>query len=138
MADPAADASSLVSSPAAPSLGHGSKRSARVILTVAAAVSMAAHAQQSGDPCEPATFSGKSCQSAVHHGGFCSGGSWVPMTYDQRYPYYYDRYLTHIAAGGAVIAAPEEKCKRPSHFLAGHGVARRGFGGIGAGRVAGG
>jgi hypothetical protein len=115
------------------------KRSARVILTVAAAVSVA-RGQQSLGPCDPAAFNAKVCKVAIHHKGYCAGGNWVPATYGQAYPYYYDSYQTYLADGGLVTAASAENCHRPAgHFFsAAHGVSRGGFGGTGAGRPAGG
>ncbi len=120
-------------------LGPGSvKRSARVILTVAAAVSVA-RGQQSLGPCEATAFSAKVCKTAIHHKGYCAGGNWVPMTYAQAYPYYYDSYQTYMAGGGQVTAAAVENCSRPhGGFFSGHGATRRGFGAIGGGRPAGG
>jgi hypothetical protein len=41
------------------------KKSARVTLTVVAAVGCAARAQQAPNPCEPANFNEKACQVAV-------------------------------------------------------------------------
>jgi len=111
------------------------KRSARVVLTAFAAMGMAAHAQQGGDPCDAATFNGKVCQTAVRRGGFCAGGSWVPMTYQQRYPYYYGQYQAYLTGGGVAGAFAEESCQRPAH--GGHGV-YGGFGAIGGGHGAGG
>ena len=139
MGDAAVKAGPLSLLPAAFCADHASKRSARILLTAAAAIGMAAHAQDRIDPCEPGTFNGKVCQAAIHHGGFCSAGSWVPMTYNQRYPYYYDRYAGYLNSGGTVTAAPEEKCRRPANgFFGSHRWSRGGVGAIGAGRPAGG
>lgn len=114
------------------------KKSRRVILTVAA-MGISAHAQQGPDPCEPATFNRKVCQVAVRHGGYCSGGTWVPMTYQQAYPNYYDGYLAYLSGGGIVTAAPAETCRRPSkRFLVPRGVPYGGFGATGAWYHAGG
>jgi hypothetical protein len=125
--------------PATSALASGSvKRSARVILTVAAAVSVAARGQQSLGPCEATAFNAKVCKTAIHHKGYCAGGNWVPMTYAQAYPYYYDSYQTYMAGGGQVTAGAAENCSRPGGFFWGHGGTRRGFGAIGAGRPAGG
>ena len=137
MSDAAAKAVPLALPPAALPADPGLKRSRRIIFTAAAALGMAAHAQDRVNPCEPGAFNGRVCQAAIRHGGFCSGGSWVPMTYDQRYPYYYDRYVGYLTSGGTVIAAPEEKCQRPAYGLFGS-HRRGGFGAIGAGRPAGG
>src|SRR5579863_10014187 len=107
-------------------LGLGSvKRSARVILTVAAAMSVAARGQQSLGPCETTAFNAKVCKIAIHHKGYCSGGNWVPMTYAQAYPYYYDSYQTYMADGGQVTAAAVENCSRPrGGFFSAHGARR--------------
>ena|ERR1035438_8042966 len=109
------------------------RKSAKVILTVAAAMGVAARAQQSTDPCEAATFNGAVCNVAIRHNGYCSGGAWVPMTYQQPYPYYYDSYSAFVSGGGLATPAPDQSCKRPGFFAA-HG----GFGSTGAGRHAGG
>jgi hypothetical protein len=115
------------------------KRSAKVILTVAAAVSVAARGQQSLGPCEAAAFNVKACKVAIHHKGYCAGGNWVPTNYGQAYPYYYDSYQAYLTGGGPVAAASIENCKRPgSGFFSAHAVHRGGFGTIGAGRPAGG
>ena len=96
-------------------------------------------AQQALDPCDPTTFSAKVCKVAVKHKGYCDGSTWVPMTYSQPYPNYYDSYQAYLASGGAVTAAEAGNCRRPSHgFFGAHGVARGGFGSIGAGHHAGG
>ena len=118
---------------------HPPKRSAVVILTAAAAMGMAAHAQQSTDPCEGASFNGKVCQAAVRHGGYCAGGTWIPRIYQQRYPDYYDKYQSYLSGGGVATAVPEEKCRRPFHSIFGsHRVSYGGFGAIGSGHPAGG
>ncbi len=96
-------------------------RSARVTLTVVAAVSCA-RAQQAPNPCGPASFNQKACQTAVKRNGYCSGGAWVTQQY-QQYPYYYDLYRAYAGAGGAVSPAAAERCGR-----GGHGW----FGGFGA------
>ncbi|MGO9260472.1 MAG: hypothetical protein ACLQU1_29820 [Bryobacteraceae bacterium] len=100
-------------------------KSARVTLTVVAAVGCAARAQQAPNPCGPANFNQQACQAAVKSRGYCSGGAWVTQQY-QKYPYYYDLYQAYASAGGMVAAAPVETCWRPG-FLARHG-----FGAIGA------
>jgi hypothetical protein len=110
------------------------KRSARVILTVAAAVSMA-RGQESLGPCDPASFNGRVCKVAIPHKGYCSGGAWVPVTYQQAYPYYYDSYQTYQTGGGLVTPVAAENCNRPgAGFFARHNVLRGGFGAIGSGR----
>jgi hypothetical protein len=119
------------------------KKSARVVLTVAAAMSMSVRGQQpvdlqAADPCASATFNGNACQVAVRHQGYCEGSTWVNMTYQQRYPYYYDSYQTYLAAGGVATAAVVGNCRFPRAGLFGALlVPRGGFGSIGAGRHAG-
>ena len=94
---------------------------------------------QSADPCESATFNGKACQVAVRHQGYCEGSTWVNMTYQQRYPYYYDSYQAYLAAGGAATAAVVGNCHHPhGGFFGPFLVSRGGFGSIGSGRHAGG
>jgi hypothetical protein len=105
------------------------KKSARVTLTIVAAVGFAARAEQAPNPCESANFNGKACQAAVKSHGYCSGGAWVPQQY-QKYPYYYGRYQAYSSAGGIVAAAPVETCRPPRHLLGSHG----GFGATGTGR----
>ena len=115
---------------------RSSKRSARVILTAAAAAAISAQAQ-AADPCDALTFNGRVCRIAIKHKGFCSGGAWTPMTYSQKYPYYYDKYAAYLLGGGAFLPFTEESCKNPDATL-GHGIARGGFGTTGAGRGSGG
>jgi hypothetical protein len=85
------------------------KRSASVALGVVTALATA-RAQQSADPCDPATFNAKVCQAAVRGGSYCSHGARVPTIYRQSYPYYYDRYQNYISHGGVVSASPAETC----------------------------
>ena len=106
-------------------------RSARVTLTVVAVTGCALRAQQAANPCGPANFNEKACQTAVKSGGFCSGGAWVKQQY-QQYPYYYDLYRTYSAAGGPVTPAAVERCNRGGHGWFG------GFGAHGAAHGAGG
>src|SRR6266478_7458334 len=104
------------------------KKSARIVLTVVAAMGMAARGQQSPDPCDAATFNAKACKTAVRHNRFCSSGAWVPMTYRQPYPYYYDSYQAYLAGGGVVNSLPAESCTHSfTSSFAGHGGTRRGF-----------
>jgi hypothetical protein len=105
------------------------KRSASVTLTVVAAMGLGARAQPGQDPCGPASFNPKVCQTAVRRAGYCSQGVWVPADYQQPYPYYYGLNLFYLAQGGIATAAPEEKC-RHGHpfFIPMHG----GFGSTGA------
>ena len=110
------------------------KKSARVVLTVAAAMSMAARAQLAPDPCDAGSFNVKACKVAVKHKGYCDGVNFVPMTYSQPYPYYYDSYQAYLANGGVATAAAAGDCRTPRYGLFGiHGYSRGGFGSIGAG-----
>jgi hypothetical protein len=88
------------------------KRSASVALGVVTALATA-RAQQSGDPCDAATFNAKVCQAAVRGGSYCSHGARVATRYQQSYPYYYDRYQNYMSQGGVVSASPAETC--PGH-----------------------
>ena len=101
------------------------KRSASVALGVVTVLGTA-YAQQSADPCEPATFNAKICRSAIRGGFYCSGGTRVSTNYQQPYPYYYDRYRDYVSQGGVVNAAPAGTC--PGRLL----PVRGGFGGTGA------
>jgi hypothetical protein len=115
------------------------KKSARVVLTVAAAMGMAARGQQAPDPCEAAYFNIKACKVAVQHRGYCDGATWVPATYQEKYPYYYDSYQTYLANGGVVTAVGAGNCRHPhSSFFVSHGFSRGGFGAIGSGHHHGG
>jgi hypothetical protein len=110
------------------------KKSARVVLTVAAAMSMAARAELAPDPCDAGTFNVKACMVAVKHMGYCDGANFVPMTYSQRYPAYYDSYQAYLANGGLATAAEAGNCWH-SHggFFGVHGFSRGGFGATGSG-----
>lgn len=101
------------------------RKSATVPLTVVAALGLAWRARAQ-DPCDPATFNGKVCQTAVHHAGYCSQGAWVPVSYQEKYPNYYDAYRDYMLQGGVVTPAANEKCHRGVSWV--HG----GFGTIGA------
>jgi hypothetical protein len=115
------------------------KKSARIVLTVVGAMGMTARAQPGANPCDSATFNAKACKTAVRHNRFCSGGTWVPMTYQQPYPYYYDSYQAYMAGGGVLSSLPVENCSHSfAGFFGGHGVTRRGFGSTGAGHRTGG
>jgi hypothetical protein len=111
------------------------KKSAKVVLTVAAAMSMAARAQLAPDPCDAGTFNAKACKVAVKHMGYCDAASFVPMTYSQPYPNYYDSYQAYLANGGIATAAEAGNCRYPHSgiFGGGHGFSRGGFGGTGSG-----
>jgi hypothetical protein len=114
-------------------------KSPSVVLTVAAAMGIAAHGQQGADPCDAATFNAKVCKTAVRHNGYCAGGVWVPMTYQQHYPYYYDSFQQYQSGGNLASPALDGNCKRPSTgFFGVHGASRGGFGSTGAGHHAGG
>jgi hypothetical protein len=91
---------------------------------------------QGPDPCEPGSFNPGVCKTAVRHHGYCSGGAWVPMTYSQKYPNYYDSYQTYASGGGLVNAAAAENCGH-STYHSGF-VSHGGFGHIGGGHRAGG
>ena len=82
------------------------KKSARVTLTVVAAVGLASCGRSRRDPCDQTSFNEMACQDAVRSGGYYYGGTWFPMMYRYPYPYYYDSYRTHISRGGSVVAAP--------------------------------
>ena len=116
------------------------KKSARVVLTVAAAMSMAARGQLAPDPCDAGTFNVKACKVAVKHMGYCDGASFVPMTYSQPYPNYYDSYQAYLGNGGLATAAAAGNCRYPRSGLFGgaHGYSRGGFGAIGSGHHHGG
>jgi hypothetical protein len=110
------------------------KRSTSVTLTVIAAMGLGARAQQAAeDPCGPASFNPKVCQTAVRRGGYCSQGVWVPADYQEPYPYYYGLNLFYQAQGGVATAVPEEKCKHGHGFF--HPI-HGGFGSTGAGHSA--
>jgi hypothetical protein len=114
--------------------GSPVKKSGRVVLTVAAAMSMAARGLEALDPCDAGTFNVKACKVAVKHSGYCDGSTWVPTTYQERYPYYYDSYQAYLATGGVATAAEAGNCRRPHYgFFGIHGVSRGGFGATGAG-----
>jgi hypothetical protein len=104
-------------------MAHGPlKKSARVILTVAAAMGVAARGQQGADPCLASTFNAQVCKVAIRHKGYCSGGAFVKTAYAQPYPYYYDSYSTFVAGGG--LAAQPESCSARGGFGS-HGATRR-------------
>jgi len=109
------------------------------VLTVAAAMSIAARGQLAPDPCDAGTFNTKACKVAVQHHGYCAGSNWVPMTYSAPYPYYYDSYQTYLANGGVAAAAEAGNCRSPHYGLFGvHGISRGGFGSTGSGHHHGG
>lgn len=118
------------------------KKSARVVLTVAAAMSMAARGQLAPDPCDAGTFNVKACKVAVQHQGYCDGSNFVPMTYSQPYPNYYDSYQAYLSNGGVAMAAEAGNCWHRGIFGgahgSSHGITRGGFGGTGSGHHHGG
>ena len=109
------------------------KKSAKVTLTVVAAVGMAACNRERLDPCQQSSFSEQACDEAVRSGGYYWNGSWVPMTYHYPFPYYYDSYRSYVNRGGAVRPTPTGIYSHPGA----PGVVRGGFGSIGAGHGAG-
>lgn len=119
------------------------KKSARVTLTIVAAVSLSACSRRRVDPCEAASFSEIACQEAVRSGGYFWGGTWYPMAYHYPYPYYYDAYRGHVSRGGRVAPAPAgayQSAAGAGHSPGSspsHGVSRGGFGSTGAGHAAG-
>jgi hypothetical protein len=110
------------------------KKSPTVTLTIVTAMGLAAKAQPAADPCTTVTFNAGACKTAIHAGGYCSGGAWLPVTYSNPYPYYYDLYRSHLNGGGSISPAVVEKCHRPLGALIGaHGVSHGGFGATGRG-----
>jgi len=109
------------------------RKSARVTLTLAAAVALAGCGRRHLDPCDAASFNDQACQDAVRSGGYYWGGTWYPMVYHYPYPFYYDQYRTHITRGGTVVAAPAGSYSRPGSSS----VVRGGFGSSGAAHAAG-
>ena len=110
------------------------KKSAKVTLSVVAAVGLASCGRGRRDPCQAEYFSDMACQEAVSSGGYYWGGSWYPMVYHYPYPYYFDHYRTYVGGGGRVFSAPAGSYSRPSGSP---GVQRGGFGSTGAGHGAG-
>ena len=106
------------------------KKSARVTLTVVAAVGLASCGRSRRDPCDQTSFNEMACQDAVRSGGYYYGGTWFPMMYRYPYPYYYDSYRTYVSRGGRVATAPAGSYARP-------GVTTGGFGSTGASHGAG-
>jgi hypothetical protein len=105
------------------------KKSAKVTLTVVAAVGLASCGRSRRDPCDQMSFDDMACQDAVRSGGYYYGGSWYPMMY------YYDHYGTYVSNGGGVVGAPAGSYARPGG--ASSGVEHGGFGSIGAGHSSG-
>jgi hypothetical protein len=92
------------------------KRSVSVTLTLV--VSLGAARAQSVDPCNEGTFNDHACQVAIRTGSFCSHGARIKTTYQQSYPYYYDRYQTYVSQGGVVSTGPAQTC--PGHWFTIH------------------
>jgi hypothetical protein len=112
------------------------RKSAKVILSMAAAMGIAARGTPGVDPCAPGSFNAGVCKVALQHHGYCSGGAWVPMKYSQTYPNYYDSYQAYLSTGGLAVSAPEGDCghRGRSTYFGTHG----GFGATGSGRHSGG
>jgi hypothetical protein len=110
------------------------KKSAKVTLTVVAAVGLASCGRRR-DPCESAYFNDVACQEAIRNGGYYWNGSWVPMRYSYPYPYYYDHYRSYTSGGGRVYAAPATTYGRPNSSPS---VTRGGFGSTGSSHSSGG
>ena len=113
------------------------KKSAKVTLTVVAAVGLASCGRSRRDPCDQGSFSEMACQDAVRSGGYYYGGSWFPMMYRYPYPYYYDSYRTYTSHGGRVVTAPAGSYARPGGATSSPGVEHGGFGSTGAGHSSG-
>jgi hypothetical protein len=126
------------------------KKSAKVTLSMVAAVGLASCGRSRRDPCESQYFSEMACQQAVQDGGYYWGGSWYPMRYSYPYPYYYDHYHTYVSRGGHVYSSPSTSYVKPSTgpgktFGTGGsgssaspgGTVRGGFGSTGSGHGAG-
>jgi hypothetical protein len=117
------------------------KKSAKVTLSVVAAVGLASCGRGRRDPCQSEYFNEMACQDAVRDGGYYWGGTWYPTAYRYPYPYYYDGYRRHILSGGSVGAAPAGTYAKPPGKTFGTGgdtsssggTVRGGFGSTGAG-----
>ncbi|MCU1235909.1 MAG: hypothetical protein JWP63_3876 [Candidatus Solibacter sp.] len=116
------------------------KKSAKVTLTVVAAMGLASCGRSRRDPCDQSYFNEMACQDAVRGGGYYYGGSWYPMMYHYPYPYYYDHYRTYVRGGGRIYSSPSGVYARPSGggATSSPGVQRGGFGSTGAGHSSGG
>ncbi len=85
------------------------------------------------DPCEPASYTQVTCDSAVANRGYWYGGTWYPHVYSYAPLWYLTRHNSYVAGGGRVrsvsptVYAP--RVATPSRA----NVVRGGFGGIGAG-----
>lgn len=112
------------------------KRSSKVTLTVVAAIGLAGCSRRY-DPCDERSFDAIACGDAIRSGGYYWHGSWIPMTYSQPYPYYYDTYRSRISRGESVVAVPGGAYARPAGSAPAGGVTRGGFGSTGAAHGAG-
>jgi hypothetical protein len=117
------------------------KKSAKVTLTVVAAMGLVSCGRSRRDPCQSQSFNEMACQEAVRSGGYYWGGSWYPMVYRNPYPYYYDSYHTYVSRGGRVYSAPSGSYSRPagaaSSAPSSGGTVRGGFGSTGSSHGAG-
>jgi len=116
------------------------KKSTKVTLTVVAVIGLASCGRSRRDPCESAYYSDLACQEAIRSGGYYWGGTWVPMTYSNPYPFYYDRYRSYAGSGGRTYSVPAGSYARPSGSSSStpSGVTRGGFGSTGAAHSSGG
>ncbi len=114
------------------------KKSAKITLTVVAAMGLAGCNRGRRDPCEAASFNEQACQQAQRSGGYYWRGAWFPMVYRYPYPYYYDSYRRYVSSGHTVSGAPPGAYSHPAAAPAtAPGVVRGGFGATGAGHGAG-
>jgi hypothetical protein len=114
------------------------KKSAKITLTVVAAVGLASCGRLRRDPCQSQSFNELACRDAVSAGGYYWGGMWYPMVYHYPYPYYYDNYHSYLSRGGSVYSAPASSYSRPAGAAtSSSGVERGGFGSTGAGHASG-
>lgn len=114
------------------------RKSTKVTLTVVATVGLESCGRRQPDPCRAETFHEQACQEAVRNRGYYYHGAWVPMSYSNPYPYYYDSYRGYVSSGGAVHADPAEAYSHTGGAPApAAGVERGGFGAHGAAGEAG-
>jgi hypothetical protein len=119
------------------------KKSAKVTITVVAAMGLAMCGRRRPDPCAAGTFNEVACQDAVRRGGYYWQGSWYPLSYSYPYPYYFDSYRRYVSSGGTVVSAPGNAYGRPGVSApsgdpgGSSGVERGGFGSTGSGNGAG-
>lgn len=108
------------------------KRSVSVTLGLVVTLGTA-RTQHVDDPCSEATFNAKVCRAAIQGGSYCSHGARVRTTYQQAYPYYYDRYQDYVSQGGVANASLAQVCPGPGRWFS----VRGGFGSTAAGYHAG-